>query len=375
MGGFDDVRSVHAIDAAWLTDVLHAAGIGVGNAVVGADDGSIGTGQMGDNVRYALAWRDPDESLPRTVVGKFPSGSEASRSTAVLLDSYRKEVGFYRDLRHEVTINAPTVHHAGWDGETHDFVLIMDDIAPAVQGDQLAGCDVELAGLVVDQAVGLHAPTWGHGLALAERIDWLAAPSAERNEMMVWLLGHTWPGFAERYADRLTDDDLALGATLVEHYMTYFERFAGWAERHDAWAVTHGDYRLDNVLFGDGVASSPVTVVDWQTVGVGIGPFDVAYFVGAGLLPDVRARHERALVGRYAAGMRAAGIDVTDDAIWEGYVLGSASGYYVALVASQIVERTERGDDMFVAMVSRHAQQVRDVGLLQLLGVGGGAAT
>ena len=60
---------------------------------------------------------------------------------------------------------------------------------------------------------------------------------------------------------------------------------------------------------------------------------------------------------------------MTDEAVWDGYVLGSASGYFVALVASQLVERTERGDDMFVAMASRHAHQIRTVGLLDVLGV------
>jgi hypothetical protein len=367
----DEIRAAHAIDPEWMTAVLQRAGVGVGNAITAIDDGSIGTGQMGDNVRFTLTWRDPDEALPRTVVGKFPSLSDTSRATAVMLNSYRQEVGFYRDLRADVTIRAPHVYHAGWHDDGHDFVLVMEDVAPARQGDQLAGCTVEHAEMVIDQAVGLHAPTWGRGLELAERIDWLNAPGDERNEMTRWLLGHTWPGFVERYADRLSADELAIGATLVEHYMTYVEHLSGWAERHDAWAVTHGDYRLDNLLFGDGEQSPEVTVVDWQTIGVGIGPLDVAYFCGAGLLPAVRVEHERALAARYAAGLRAAGVDVTDEAVWDGYVLGSASGYFVALVASQLVERTERGDDMFVAMASRHAHQIRTVGLLEVLGVSG----
>lgn len=371
----DEIRAAHAVDAVWLTGVLHRAGVGVGNEIVELDDGSIGTGQMGDNVRYVLTWRDADDALPRTVVGKFPSASEASRATAVMLNSYRQELGFYRDLRAHVTIRAPHVYHAGWNDDGHDFVLVMEDVAPARQGDQLAGCTVEHAELVIDQAVGLHAPTWGRGLELAQRIDWLTAPSAERNEMLMWLLGHTWPGFVERYRDRLSADDLAIGATLVEHYPTYFEHVSAWAERHDAWAVTHGDYRLDNVLFGDGVRSPPVTVVDWQTIAVGLGPVDVAYFCGAGLLPEVRTEHERALVLRYAAGLRAAGVEVSDEAVWDGYVLGAASGYFVALIASQLVEQTERGDDMFVAMASRHAHQIRTVGLLDVLGLDGGAGS
>jgi hypothetical protein len=110
-----------------------------------------------------------------------------------------------------------------------------------------------------------------------------------------------------------------------------------------------------------------VTVVDWQTVAVNIGPADVAYFCGAGLLPDTRASHERSLVERYGSGLAAHGVDVDVDALWDGYVLGSAGGYLMAVLASQIVERTDRGDEMFAVMAERHAAQIRHVGLLARL--------
>lgn len=368
MGEHDEIRHAHEVDAEWLTAALLRAGTGDGNAIEAYTERSIGTGQVGENVRYTLTWRDPDESLPQSVVAKFPSVSETSRATAKALDSYRNEVGFYRDVRSAVSIRAPHVHHVGWDAESHDFVLLMEDVAPAEQGDQLRGCSVEQAELVIDEAVGLHAPTWGRGLTMAERIDWLNGPSEERLAGIEWLLGHTWPGFADRYASRLSGDDLALGEFVTRRYRALHTELVRWAERHGAWAITHGDYRLDNLLFGDGVSSPPVTVVDWQTAGVGVGPVDVAYFCGAGLLPDDRATHERRLVERYASGLRDAGVAISDDDVWDGYVLGAPSGFLMAVIASQVVEQTERGDDMFVAMASRHAHQMLTVGLLDRLG-------
>jgi hypothetical protein len=372
---FDAIRAAGSVDPAWITAVLHHAGIGRANTVVAVADGAIGTGQMGDNIRFALTWRDDDASLPATVVGKFPSTSETSRATAVSLDSYRQEVGFYRDLRPSVTINTPVVHHAGWDEATHDFVLVMDDLAPARQGDQLVGCSIEQAEAVIDEAVGLHAPTWGSALELAGRIDWLTPPSDERLAMLEWIIGHTWPGFAERYADRIDEDDIVLGKAVADGYRAIHDAVVAWAERYAAWAVVHGDYRLDNLLFDTGDAperepgsSHTVTVVDWQTIGVGIGPMDVAYFCGAGLVPSARREHERALVARYASALRGAGVVIDDDAVWDGYVLGTASGLLTAVIASQLVERTDRGDEMFVAMVTRHADQIRTVGLLDRIG-------
>ena len=222
------------------------------------------------------------------------------------------------------------------------------------------------AELVIDQAVGLHAPTWGRTEHYAD-FEWLHRPDAERAANLAGMYALFIPGFVDRYQGRLSDDDLALGETLVERYPRLFESTIGWADAHHGFCVVHADYRLDNILFGSPPASPAVTVVDWQTVTIGIGPSDVAYFCGAGMLPDVRALRERGLVDRYAAAIRASGIDLSDEAAWDGYVLGSAGGYLMAVLASQIVERTDRGDEMFAVMAQRHAAQVRHVGLLDRL--------
>jgi hypothetical protein len=363
---FDPIRAAADIDGDWLTDMLHAARVGMNNRVEAVKSKSIGTGQVGDNVRFQLTWAETVASLPRTVIGKFPSQSEISRSTAVAVDTYTREVGFYRDLQHQVSIRTPHVLHVGWNADTHDFVVMMEDIAPAEQGDQLAGCDLPHAEMVVDQAVGLHAPTWGRTDDYAE-FDWLHTPDAERATTLGAMYSMCAPGFVERYRGRLGDDDLALADRLVQLYPKLFEATAAWAAENGGYCVVHADYRLDNILFGSPPASPAVTIVDWQTAAIGVGPADIAYFCGAGLLPDQRVVHERALVDRYAAAMRSAGIDLSDDAAWEGYVLGSAGGYLMALLASQIVERTDRGDEMFAVMAERHAAQIRHLGLFDRL--------
>jgi len=167
-GHFQQVCDACSIDPVWLTAMLHSAGIGVGNAVVEVSRGSIGTGQLGDNVRFQLRWRDGAGTGPASVIGKFPSKSDASRAAAIAMDTYVKEVGFYRDLKDHVSIRTPASMHVGWNDQTHDFVLMMEDITPAQQGDQIDGCGVEQAALVVDQAVGLHGPTWGRAEELAK---------------------------------------------------------------------------------------------------------------------------------------------------------------------------------------------------------------
>lgn len=357
------IPAADEIDSGWLTDALRAAGVAGDASVVGMSSSSIGTGQVGENVRFELEWDSDEASLPRSVVGKFPSRSAVSREAAKAVGTYVREVGFYRDARRLVSISTPTIHHLGWDAETHEFALLMNDLRDTVTGDQLVGCTPEQAGAVVDEAIGLHAPTWGATEQL-RRFEWVGFPDVERTELLVGLFEWAIDGFAERFDRRLSPDDLEVGRRLVAGYRTLSGLIAEWAASAGAWCLVHGDYRLDNLLFGlDGV----VTVVDWQTVAVGIGPGDIAYFLGSGLHPDDRRTHERSLVARYGRGLRGAGVVVTDDALWAGYELGSASGYLMAVIASQLVEQTERGDEMFAVMAERHADQIRDVGLLDRL--------
>ena len=52
--------------------------------------------------------------------------------------------------------------------------------------------------------------------------------------------------------------------------------------------LVHGDYRLDNMLFGQPGADRALTVVDWQTVTWGPAMTDVAYFLGCALPSELR---------------------------------------------------------------------------------------
>ena len=330
-----------------VTPTWLASELGI-DAVPEMEQRSIGTGQVGENVRYTLTWPAGIDG-PRTVVGKFPAPDETSRATAAATGSYVKEVGFYRDLQSGLSIPTPTILALHEDLDNNRFLLLMEDIAPAEQGDQLTGCSIEHATLAVDALVGLHAPHWNDDSLLD--FEWVSARTPERAAELAGMYALLFPGFVERYGERLGAEVVAVGeglGTVLEHWFTSF-RTPG--------TLIHGDYRLDNMLFGTDPAA-PLTVVDWQTAAIGHGPADLAYFLGAGLIPDVRRSVEAGLVERYGEAMRAAGVALSADELRHDYVLGSASGYLMAVIASMIVGRTDRGDEMFCVMAERHADQM-----------------
>jgi hypothetical protein len=343
----------------WLTDVLVHAGV-LGDArVVDFDAEHVGTGQVGDNVRFRLRY-DGQVDAPASVVAKFASQDETSRATGIATLTYETEHAFYRDLADTVDISRPQCFFNAIEHGTAEIVLVLEDLAPAVQGDQIAGCSLEHAVLAVDEAAKLHGPRWAD--ATLNDLPWLADRGPSSNGGAGALYVMMWSGFVDRYRATLDERALEVGTRLVAG-------MEAWATHEpSALTITHGDYRLDNMLFASDEGGRPLTVVDWQTVRLGCGTADVAYFLGAGLDPATRAAHEQDLVHRYHDALVGFGIDdYSFDACWEDYRRYSYSGFVMAVIASMIVGQTDRGDAMFMAMANRHAAQVIDLKADQLL--------
>ena len=350
-----------AVTADWLTAVLQGAGAVDGGEVAGFTAEPIGTGQVGANIRYRLRYDPSTTPGPASVVAKFAARDEASRATGIAMRTYEVEVAFYRDLAATVDISRPTCLFAAIEPGTADVVLVLEDLAPALPGDQIAGCTVEQAELAMDQAARLHGPRWGDQSLLDH--GWLAeGVTAGAGGLLANLYLAMWDGFLDRYRATLDEAAIAVGLRLREG-------IADWlTHRPPSLTLTHGDYRLDNMLFGTGPSGGrPLAVVDWQTVRLGCGTGDIAYFLGAGLDPAARAAHEAELVRRYHRALGAYGVDYPFDACWEDYRRYSFSGYVMAVLASMLVGRTERGDAMFMAMANRHAAQVVALDALELL--------
>ena len=329
----------------WLSDVL-------GATVVSVDKEMVGTGQMGDSVRLTLGYKGA--MGPTSVVAKLPALDPTSRATAFAVRSYEIEVSFYRELAPELPVRAPHCYLALHDPATDDFILLLEDLAPARQGDQLAGCSVDQAAIAVEELPKLHAPRWGD--AGLESLPWLHRSTPDETAVMTTMLvTGLYDGFRTRYTERLDPDVFELCERFIPRLASYL------AERPGPWTVAHGDYRLDNLLFGTDAGGPPVAVVDWQTVAHGPGVADLSYFIGAGLLPDDRRTHEDDLVRDYHGALTATGVELDWDDCWQQYRRHTFAGLVMAVAASMLVEQTERGDDMFMAMANRHGRHALDL--------------
>ncbi|MGA0600988.1 phosphotransferase [Caulobacter sp. KR2-114] len=351
-----DIRRPEAVDARWLTQVLQAAGV---DAVVGNFTAKgVGTGQIGDSVRFRLDYERGGDAAPASLVGKFPAAGEESRNTGVALGNYLREVRFYQQLAPKALIATPRCYFADVDEATSDFVLMMEDLAPAEQGDQLAGVSLDQARLVVVEAARLHASHWGDdGL---DQIPWVqgskaAPPSMVQDEMVAAL----WEGFKARYDGRLEPRWIEAGDWLSR-------RFTQFGGGHDGpRCLTHNDFRPDNMMFATPAGGRPVTVLDWQSFSYGAGATDVAYFLAGALPAEVRRAHEADLLGLYLQTLTSLGVTgyaMTD--LRRHYARGAYLLFATAFFAAMIVTQTERGDRMFLQMLGSAAEHMWDHGVV-----------
>ncbi|MCW2784267.1 MAG: hypothetical protein JWP74_784, partial [Marmoricola sp.] len=330
------------ISAGWLEAVLGESDL----AIVGVS--RIGTGQMSQSHRVSFTVAGASAS----VVVKLSSDDETSRATGVGMGAYYREIAFYKNLAPLVGGSLPACHLAVYDDAEGWFTLVLEDIADATQGDQIAGCTPEQAELALRELARLHAPVL-NDLALGTR-EYLNLENPINQGLMTMLL----PGFLDRYADRIKPE-------YAEVCRVFVASSDAWlADRRPPLGLVHGDFRLDNLLFTD----DGCTVVDWQTMTWGPAMLDASYFIGGGLSVADRREHEERLVRIYHDGLLAAGVqNFSWETCWTEYRRQTFLSLLMTFVPAMVVVRTDRGDDMFMAVFDRVCQQILDLDSLSLL--------
>ena len=350
---------VRDISAEWLENALIASGLEVEPGSLSSIAGDrIGTGLVGLNIRYELRWAQPGRGLPQTLVVKLPSTDPTSRATGIGLRNYEREVRFYREIAGVTAARLAKCFAAEWDPDSGEFILVLEDLAPGEVGDQMRGCTVQQAELAVDVASAIHGSWWTHP-KLAAFGEWMSGPYDEgRADQLLMLWEMAAPQFLQRHPGVLTSAQSGLLDKLGSSLKPWL------LQRQGPWTLTHGDFRVDNMIFGP----DWMVPVDWQTPGIGIGAADVAYFLGASLLPDDRRTHEERLVRRWHEGVVTRGVkDYPWDQCWRQYRSLSFAGVVMGVAASMITQQTERGDEMFLTMVTRHLDQAADLQSVDVL--------
>ena len=281
----------------WLTRVLNTAGYT--GTVETVSWQPIGAGQVGDNARFEISGSG---ELPKTVVGKFPAEDPTSKQTGILLQNYAREVFFYSELAATVDIQTPRVFTTEFDPQSHDFVVLMEDLAPGAQVDQMSHCTLAQAELALLELAKLHGPRWND--PELEAYPLLNAPAEGNPEEPLYNM--LKDGFLERYGNRLEASE----QQAVNDFAQVIPAYSNYVGPR---TLIHIDYRSDNMIFG---GPYPLTVLDWQSINLGCALNDTSYFMGTSMDPQQRAANEQSLLQLYLETLQGYGVELDWATCW-----------------------------------------------------------
>jgi Phosphotransferase enzyme family len=333
----------------WLTQLLRSHGYET--LVTDVSTKQIGTGQVGATYRFTL---NQNGNGPASVVGKFPSNDPLSKATGKSHLTYIRESRFYQLFAGKKPMPVPEHLFIAFDDDSHDFALIMHDLPHHDVGNQLSFPTYDEAMRAMGAAAAIHAAWWGD--PMLDTLDWLNGSKAVPPPLDVEaLFTMFWPAFCDRYGERVSADMKRVGDAYLGQVNAWSNASAG------PRCLTHNDFRPDNMMFDLSNPRQPIVIVDWQTVGVGNGAGDIAYFMGTALDPAMRKSEEAKLFAHYLEKLIERGVPQRDtEDLWDVYRASAFSGFLMGVTASIVVQQTERGDAMFLAMAERSAAMVID---------------
>ena len=345
----------------WLTETLNRTGFLPSGKVSELSYKEIGTGKLGDNIRLSLHYDEQAaaHNPPISLVAKLPAADPIAREMASSSGAYRREVLFYQREAKLTSIRLPRIYHSEASDQGAEFVILMEDLAPATAGDQRIGESLAHARLSIAEAAKLHAPFWGKEDQLGEHITRHYLPDAA--EYGGALLIDAWPKFLQRFGSGLNRDCSQFGEHFCQQYSQWIQRYEG--EK----TLTHYDFRSENILYNDSDAQTSATVVDWQSLSVSSGLSDIAYFLGVSLDTATRRAEEKTLLEGYRKQLAALGVTLKAEDCWQQYREFSMSGFMTVILGAVYTAAEARSDEMFLAMAQQQLQQCVDLNASEFL--------
>ena len=300
----DVPRTLADLTPDWLSQALDTT-------VVSADVTPIaeGEGFMGRLARVQPTY-GAGASGPSSMVAKIPTDDPGSVAIGQLLQVWEREARFYLELAPGLPVRTPACYYAGGDHESGIFALLLEDLSPYDGGDQIVGATPAQTDAAIDWLARFHAAASGG--AMAEGLSWLpATANSPMYQGLGPMLEAVWPGFVDKFGHLAPPDTLGWVERMIPRWNESL------AEQLLPVTVVHADFRVDNLFFdgGDGRGGdTEVIALDWQSIALGEGLYDVAYFLGGSVPTERRRETERDLVSRYGSTMRELGVDVPADA-------------------------------------------------------------
>jgi hypothetical protein len=348
----------------WLTAALRESGALIEGEVTAVERSVIGTGIgfIGIVTRLELTYSGAPDEAPHTLIAKLPSADPGSRMVGVAFGLYEREVRFYETLATSCGMPAPKPYFAAYDPTAGQAVLLLEDLRDGSFGDQVAGSTAVQAELAIDAIGKLHA-RWWQSPEFAN-YPWITSGVETIRQPIQLMYEGVWRIAVERFGHLFPEDIRALIPDFGRRTMAALDQMSASPE-----TLCHGDYRPDNLFFGNAESKQPLVVCDWQGPGRAPAVVDAAYFIAGSLDIEERRTREVELLRRYHDHLLEGGVkEYSFEQLkvdYRGYFAGVVAGAVVLL--GTLPEGNERGRTLIETTVKRFVAAMQDHDSLALL--------
>ena len=346
----------------WLTQALQDNGtLDAATTITQIEREQVGegAGMMSEVSRLIPSYDGGAQSAPKSFIAKYPSAIPANREVAMTMNLYERELRYFAELDPLTTANCPATYLTLLDGD--NFILLMEDLADYTVGDQIIGATLRQTELAIDELAKLHAAFWNK----VDDIAWI--PHVSNSYHATNLHNYALTGW-DNMLDLFGEFIPAQIAGRKDDILSSMPALQAHTDRPPI-TLAHGDFRMENFLYGTKPEHYPMAIIDWQGPLLGRGMQDVALLLGQSTQTDVRRAHEQALLQRYLDGLAELGVTGYGfDEAWDDYRHTLQHQWtYTTVVAGTLDASNERAFAWMSQMVSRQVAATLDLELLNLL--------
>uniref|UniRef100_A0A7S4F895 CHK kinase-like domain-containing protein n=1 Tax=Chrysotila carterae TaxID=13221 RepID=A0A7S4F895_CHRCT len=278
---------------------------------------------MGDLALVFVDLEGAQNNAPTKMVAKF-SPIKTNTPTFIIKNVFGTEAHWYNDFLEEdqgfgrpeaYFIAAKLVHVRPWK-RLPVFCMLFEAMPPAPYS-RTSGCgNLDHLKAVMSVLGSFHAKWWNHPKQYP--LNFLNHPTDYNSIGKNLVIAGAKLGlpalkqcFGDVYAPVLE------WTPLIRKHLKWFvdQVFT------PPFTVCHGDVHLDNIFFNDEWPTG-IKMIDFGNIQFGQGMFDVAYFMGTNIEPDLRRAHQDELMQGYHAELVRGGVKgYSLDDCWRDYKL------------------------------------------------------
>ncbi len=379
----------------WLNEALADDPAFGGAEVVGVDHQQLGEGEgfLGDIFRLKLTYKNGAGAAPKSLVVKLPK--KVNRPVGELLGAYERESMFFETIAHSVAVRTPHCYFGAFDRDRGSekqqeilefadklpafmtratgaiglwiaarkrrrYILLIEDIAQARSGDQVAGAGPDLCRKILRCIAQNHARFWQND-HLAEHFWLLPQDIDARMRHQTFL--NARPAFRSAFQDLLDEGMDRYIAWLEPNGLETMRALMASAPQ----TLVHSDLRLDNVLF-DQSRNDDVVLLDWQLVRRGPAAYDVAYFLSGALRSAEPADVVQDLLADYHTALAGAGVA---HYAYDQFLRDYGRAMLLVLQTLTTIDQVDMGDDRGLELqktwMRRLLARLKDIDLDEVL--------